>query len=182
MADQEKRPPYLRIVIPPTAPGMRPAAQDAVGVRPASKQLDLIDGAHTSLWLVLVTSEWLRNFPATVAQVRPRFIFDLRPLPVFDAVGMSRQIAFRHVETIGAMYLDALGAAGIRERRNAFIHSGGLTKYVDEFFGKDVRGPLLFLFDSKDDLLASSRLLPMGLRTPDREEWRLRVLDGSRVP
>lgn len=185
MAANEKRPPYLQVVIAP-----RPTEKLSVGAEPGSDpgrsqsmQLELFEAPHpASLWLVLATDAWLRHFPATVERLRPRFVFDLRPLPVFDAVGMSRQIAFRHIETIGATYLDALGSAGIRERRNAFIHSGGLTRYVDTFFGKDVRGPLLFLFDSRDDLLTSSRLLPMGLRAPGRESWKLRLLDGANVP
>lgn len=185
MAGNEKRPPYLQVVIAPGAtekPAAGPGPESDRG-RSRSIQLELFEVPHpAALWLVLATSDWLRHFPATVERLRPRFVFDLRPLPVFDAIGMSRQIAFRQIETIGAMYLDALGSVGIRERRNAFIHSGGLTRYVDDFFGKDVRGPLLFLFDSKDDLIASSRLLPTGLRPPGQEGWRLRVLEGSGGP
>jgi hypothetical protein len=183
MSTNEKRPPYLQVVVAPRPTEMPPTevSHHRGPHQHHSLQLELFDAPNpAALWLLLVTSESLRLFASTVDRVRPRFIFDLRPLPVFDAVGMSRQVALRHIATIGAVYLDALGSADMRERRNAFIHSGALTRYVDSICGRDLRGPLLFLFDSKDDLIASSRLLPSGLRTPGHDEWKLRVLDGVR--
>jgi hypothetical protein len=168
MSNHEDGRSYLRL-LPPLPSIVAPKKKASITEQ---TQLELFTSSEV-LGLLLFTSSTIRRFIELISHTRPTYIFDVRPLPVFDAVGTSRRRVFNKMEELGVTYVDTLGALGVLERRHTFIHSE-LVQYVHSVCGEVLKGPLLFLFDSEDDLAVSSAMLPNSLKTSASNRWIVR--------
>lgn len=167
MADHTKLP-YLRLVTsPPT--GRRT-------LKPRT-QLDLfMDRQPNVLGLFWLAPARMRQFAKAIDSTRPRYVFDLRVLPSFDGAGLARRSVFRLMDASGCIYVDAMGRMGRTDLRHALLEPGALEECVRSVCGTDLAGPIFFLFQSREDLLWSSSVLPKMLRPAPRKGWRVHVL------
>ena len=174
MADQDTKPRHLRLVADaPRAP------KRASRRRP---QLELfLSNRPDLLALVLLEPQKLRTFAKAIDTTRPRYIFDLRVLPVFEGAGLSRKSMFRIMESIGCTYADVMGMLNGQELGKDILHSGALVECVRSVCGHELAGPMFFLFQSGADLVRACSVLPRVLRPAPRRGWSMHVLgmEGS---
>ena len=170
MGDQTKLP-HLRLVTSPPTGGRTPKLKTP---------LDLfVDRAPNVLGLFWPAPATMRQFVKAIDSTRPRYVFDLRMLPLFEGAGMTRRSVFRLMERAGCTYIDVVGRMGGTDRWNALLESGAFENCVRSVCGTDLVGPIFFLFQSREELSWSSSVLPKVLQPAPREGWRVHVLRGD---
>lgn len=169
MADQDTKPQYLRLVTD------APRAAKRASRKPPQLELFLSNKPNL-LGLVLLAPSRMRLLAKAIDTTRPRYIFDLRVLPAFEGAGLTRRALFHIMESAGCMYVDAMGIMGGRQRHNALLHSGAFEECVRSVCGRDLAGPMFFLFQSSEDLVWSCSVLPKILRPAPRRGWSMHVL------
>lgn len=167
---------YLRLVVPVRTGNVVDSPQERqlrlfANVSPALLGLVLLDGNLTSALTTILMA------------IRPKYVVDVRPFPAFDHAGTSRRSVFRTIDQLNSRYLDAMGALGVIERRHAAIHSGALSHFLSINVGSALMGPLVFLFDSEEEVVTSSSVLPKTLRPMPSPGWQVKVFrDAATSP
>jgi hypothetical protein len=144
------------------------------------RQLDLfMEREPNVLGLFWLAPETMRQFAKAISSTRPRYVFDLRVLPAFEGAGMTRRSVFRLMESSGCRYVDAIGRMGGTDRRPVIFAPDAFEACVRSVCGNELVGPMFFLFQSSEELVRSSSVLPKVLQPAPREGWNVHVLGGD---
>lgn len=174
----KKEPPHhLRVVTkPPLGPARARADQ--------AEQTLLFP--HTELLAVVQMGDMTASrFVEIVERGRPKWMFDLRPLPRFDLMPLTRHIVFDLFEALGIKYFDVAGIMGVNSSRDARLNPGFVGHEVASLLRQhlDYRrpgiGPIYFLIDSEAQLAATSEILPRILEPRPPGGWIVQLLRAS---
>jgi hypothetical protein len=177
----ERPRPHLQLVKPPEP--VVPAVREA-DFAPAVWQSTLFAGSNQNLLaLIDLNSIEEADFLTLLLAAKPRFMIDLRVLPLFDLGSMNRKRAFELFEKTGTKYFDISGRLDIKDRSDSRFNPEFLSDRVREIvFSKsgEVVGPVCFLIDPihfNDDFLGS---LSQKLDTTNPLGWETLKIPGSR--
>jgi len=158
---ERKNIPYLRLV----APLRQPLVSKHAGEDLPQPVLALLNTSRTTEAV----------FRGTLMSLRPRWVFDLRPIPCFDIGRLSRRSVFEMFCSLHTTYKDVSGTLDILTRNDASLNSGAVAEVVNDSFGVDVdMGDILVLLDSAEWLDLSARMLPRTLLSP--RGWDVRTI------
>lgn len=139
-------------------------------------QLQLfLEHGPSVLGMFLLSSSSMRAFAQSLSATRPRYVFDLRAIPIFDGAGVNRRSMLRSMDELGCVYVDAAGFLGGLNQREALIKSRTFVDNVREVCGPKPRGPMFFIFQSDEELAWSHSFLPRALSPVPRGGWRVHV-------
>jgi hypothetical protein len=170
MADHTKLP-HLRVATAPMSGRRAPKLK---------RQLELFMGREPDvLGLFWLSPARMHELAKAIDSTRPRYVFDLRVLPSFDGVGVTRRSMLRLMESSGCTYVDAIGRIEGAERRHSLFESGAFEECVRSVCGAELVGPMLFLFQSVEELARSSSILPLVLQPAPRHGWSVHVLGAG---
>ncbi|WP_428266402.1 hypothetical protein [Haliangium sp.] len=121
------------------------------------------------------------SFAGLLAQIRPTWIFDLRPVPAFDLVRLDRRRAFRLFEQYGTAYCDSNVCFELWDRSDPRIASGELAEAFSRYAtGPDrpgLKGPIIFLVDDSSVISTAIEAFPRVLRPVPRRGWQVHIFD-----
>jgi len=138
-----------------------------------------MERAPNLLGLFWLAPAKMRQFAKLISSARPRYVFDLRVLPAFDGVGMTRRSVFRLMESSGCTYVDAIGRMGGTDRGQVIFESDAFAACVRSVCGNELVGPMFFLFQPGEELVRASLVLPKVLQPAPGEGWSVHVLGGD---
>jgi TIR domain len=185
---------HLQLVPPlgPVVPAVR--AEDFV---PAAWQSTLFAASNPHL-LAFIDLNGIEeaDFLTLLLAAKPRFMIDLRVLPLFDLGGLNRKRAFALFEKCGTKYLDMSGRLDLKDSKDSRYNADYLAEKVRELvFPKDasIEGPICFLIDAlhfNDSFLAglAEKLDPLSnvgweiLKIPYAESKREKTLKAVDTP
>ncbi len=173
---ERRNTPHLKVV----PPRRTPTAEENRGCEETPVQPALFPMTPQSLLgLVNMARISADEFTSVLQTVRPRWVFDLRPLPRFDLESLSRKAVFNLFQRFSISYQDVAGLIGVSShgdaRLNPGIVSNSLLDLASGSSGKVPLGPLVILLDSEEYLSASARLLPKLLKPRPRGGWTVRI-------
>lgn len=113
-------------------------------------------------------------FLRTIEDLRPRMLVDLRVLPRFDFLGLTRAIAFRAFEEQQLAYRDITGLLRVNSRSDVRLNAVVMAEELDRLLPASIPGPILFLTESEDVAIAYSQSIPRQLRDRFRN-WEVKV-------
>ncbi|HSN98243.1 MAG TPA: hypothetical protein VLS89_08090 [Candidatus Nanopelagicales bacterium] len=170
-----EQPSHLQVVLPPSE-------SDGVSQeRRESRQLALFPVFSSSL-LGILNIERVSGirFEELLRDIRPRWLFDLRPVPRFDIDQLNRRRAFALFRQYRVEYLDITGRLDITSGKDASLSSGRIadevTKELTEIGTKSAPGPLVFLVDDEEIARISTVVLPERLRPQPKGGWDTQIL------
>ena len=167
--ENPKRPPYLRLVVPP-APRLEPLAP------PAQGQLQLFPReAPTLLVIADISLISEAEMLALLCDAPPRWLLDLRPSPRFDFGRLNRARVFRLFEQKDIRYHDVCGLLDIYSRQDASFSSGRVATEISRLFIEaraDVSpGKVIVLVDTSEIAKAMALVLPAQIAPAPSGGW-----------
>lgn len=154
------RVPYLRLV---DAPERGEAA-----VMPDMAMLGLVDMSSVSDIA----------FRAIISQLRPSWVFDLRPVPYFNVGRLNRKRAFELFRSNNASYRDVASALRITEHNDASLNSGAVGGFMSATLAtRPLHAPVVVLLDDPGMLAHAADALPKWLGALSGISWRPIALD-----
>jgi len=116
------------------------------------------------------------EFTSVLEKIRPKWVFDLRPLPRFDVEWLSRRAVFNMFEKCSISYHDVAGLIGADSHEDARLNPGIVSNNLLDLVGRSADntapyGPLVILLDSEEYLSASARVLPKVLKPYPKGGW-----------
>src|ERR1700730_2471196 len=127
MAHERPRP-HLQLVKPPEP--VVPAVRES-DFAPAVWQSTLFAGSNQNLLaLIDLNSIEEADFLTLLLAAKPRFMIDLRVLPLFDLGSMNRKRAFELFEKTGTKYFDISGRLDIKDRSDSRFNPEFLSDRV----------------------------------------------------
>lgn len=193
--------PYLQIVVSPLADKAPPAleateAKNADGAHKLQlvttpsvehadrkgEQLSLfVEAPPTHIGVIHMKRVRSRRFLELLRSFRPRVLFDLRPVPVFEIDRMTRREAFGVFDECNADYWDVVRDLGILTRQDASFASGRVANEISRIIAaqgyKNVPGPVVFLVDGDEIQTISTVILPQQIRPKPKGGWVAQVLE-----
>lgn len=110
--------------------------------------------------------------------LHPRWVLDLRNVPRFDIVGLSRAIVFQWFHRSSTIYRDVAGLLGATSGRDARLNPLVVREFLMPMLSADGRGgagPVLFLLPDHDSAADYSRVLPVCLPAVGAHSWQVLV-------
>lgn len=111
------------------------------------------------------------EFTTVLQSVRPRWVFDLRPLPRFDLGWLNRREVFDLFEKCSISYQDVAGLIGASSHDDARLNPGIISNSLLDLMGNSGSGPLVILLDNDEHISASARDLPKVLKPYPKGGW-----------
>ncbi|WP_426747913.1 hypothetical protein VZQ01_12480 [Myxococcus faecalis] len=174
--------PHLRLV----------AAQDeGVPKIPPSKALQIPLFFHHNpriLGFVDMSNMSANPFIQLLTELRPRWVMDLRPLPLLDLGGTNRRWFFDFFEKHSIQYFDVFGRIGPSLRNNAALSSGNAASIISALISKETAsrrappGPILILLEDIKSTEAAERTLPSGIPPSTGEGWETCIIEAKILP
>ena len=106
--------------------------------------------------------------------LQPRMLLDLRVLPRFDLVGLTRAAVFRVFESQRLAYRDVTGMLQVSSRRDAKMNAAVMATALCGLLPDSLSGPVVFLTESEDVAVSYSKMLPQRLGDRFRN-WDVKV-------
>jgi hypothetical protein len=167
------RPPHLRAVPPKPDKATSAPRQGTLFPEPRPSLLTVVD----------VSSVGASEFFEALDGIRPRLIFDLRPVPSFEQWGIARSQVFSRLRDCGCTYHDIAGTLGIESSREAGVGSGSVATEISARYLQSSRapsGPIFILVGSSDLMNVSARVFPTYLRPAPIDGWEVETLSASK--
>ncbi len=170
--DKPKRPPYLKLVVPPPASPPAPP--------PAPGQMDLFPAdAPTRMVIADLSLIDEAEMLSLLCDPPPRWLIDLRPVPRFDFGRLNRARVFRIFEQNNIRYQDICGRLDIYSRQDASFGSGRVAAEIARVL-VDARadsdpGTVMVLVDTGEMAKAMAVALPAQIRPAPRGGWVMTV-------
>lgn len=121
------------------------------------------------------------SFAGLIEQVRPVWLFDLRPVASFNLLRLDRRRAFRWFTQHGTTYCDLNAQLGLWERDDPRIASGELAEELNRFTDRPdrpgMKGPIVFLVDDRDVISLGAAVFPRALHPKPPGGWQVHVFD-----
>lgn len=172
MEKPRKRPPYLRLVVPPPEPRPEPP--------PVHGQLQLF-ATDTPTPLLVADMGFIdeAELLSLLCDAPPRWLMDLRPLPRFDFGRLNRARVFRVFEEHGIRYRDICGTLRIYSSQDASFASGRvateIARILVEARADSEPGKVTVLVDSGEMAKAMAVALPAQIRPAPRGGWAVSI-------
>jgi hypothetical protein len=120
-------------------------------------------------------------FAAMLAQVRPTWLLDLRPVARFNLDHLTRRSAFALFDQYGIRYCDLATQFSLDDRRDPRLVSGTFAAELGRLLastrGPGVRGPIVFLVDDPEVIRIGLDVFPTSLRPAPKGGWQAHVFD-----
>lgn len=162
-----------------THPHLRPVGRRPDGPSRTQIQRPLFREPRPSLVTVIDASHVKADeFVAALQDLKPRCVFDVRPVPAFEQWGTSRAAIFRQMQQTGSRYYDLAPILNIASSREARFASGALAQEIGSRYLKptNVSGPIFIVVANQDIAQTICRTIPHYLRPAPREGWDVECL------
>ena len=133
------------------------------------------------LGLALTAGVSDREFCEWLSATKPRWLFDLRPVPRFDIGRLNRKAVFDLFTKSGVRYRDVSGVLRMRQTHDASLASGEVAEYLSsilhETAGKRTTigvGPVLILLDDPQQFRIAAHIIPRHLHPVPKSGWHVR--------
>ena len=164
---------------------LKPVLADKVPTRQSKdrpKQGLLFSGARPSLLgIALMAGVSDVEFYMWLSEARPRWLFDLRPVPRFDIGRLNRRLVFNAFAEGGVSYQDIGGLLGLHYGPDARLACGEIGEYLARILRSRVGhphstgvGPVLMLLDNTTYFRLATRVIPSSLQPKPRGGWDVR--------
>ena len=156
-------PSYLRLVTPSEGPNSNPE-QPTEGA--------VLAFANTS-------SLSASQLESALVNLRPAWVFDLRPLPYFNIEYLTRARVFGLFRSLEIIYRDVSGQLQIRDRNDASLNSGLIAGFLNRvLYTAARRAPVLILADDDLSIDLGMEVLPRMIQHPECN-WSAFVLTAT---
>jgi len=116
---------------------------------------------------------------SALVNLRPAWVFDLRPLPYFNIEYLTRSRVFGLFRSLEIIYRDVSGQLQIRDRNDASLNSGLVAEFLNHLLYTAARpAPVLILADDDLSIDLGMEVLPRMLQHPECN-WSAFVLTAS---
>ena len=134
---------------------------------------------HEKSVIIVDVKEFDREkFVDLVSMCKSAWIVDIRAVPRFDDIAMSRQAAFSLFMKYDATYFDLFGLLGIStyhsNEANPVLWS---RQIVDIFFEKNRVGPFVLLFDNEKVMKSTIGCFREGIRGTVGNDTRFTIIE-----
>jgi hypothetical protein len=150
-------------------------------------QLPLFPDRSALLGFIHTAATTGQVFSGILRAVRPTWLLDLRPAPLFDLdYWFTRRMAFRLFDELQIEYQDIAQKLDIEDRRDARLHGGEVSQHISELLARTPepgpRGPIVFLVDDSHVLDTAAQILPMTLAPFPKGGWHAEILARYEAP
>lgn len=125
---------------------------------------------------------WGDSFASLVEQIRPVWIFDLRPSPSFNLIRLDRRRAFRLFDQHDTAYYSLNVMLDLWERRDPRLASGELAEELNQTAAQQdwpaMKGPIVFLVDDPGVTSVGIDVFPRHLQPRPRGGWQVHRFDN----
>lgn len=112
---------------------------------------------------------------ALLQSVRPRWLMDLRVVPLFDYGQMTRKRFFELFRHLEITYRDVSGLLEMYSRKDASLSSGAAVDLINELLAESpshsAQGPILFLLEGAERVALAERVLPLLVKPRPERGW-----------
>jgi hypothetical protein len=143
--------------------------------RPAHESQGWLFPDQTLLGMVDMSEARAEALEGLLRTTRPRWLMDLRTVPLFDYGMMNRRRFFSLFERLGIIYRDVSGLAELSSRKDASLSSGAIAVIINELLSehpvKRAAGPILFLLENAARAAVAEQVLPLLVQPQPEEGW-----------